>query len=503
MKQTGEFVVGTIHIDAAEVRPIYRQIYDGIKRAVLDGRLEPGLRLPSTRDLAERLGVSRNTAKLAFEQLIAEGFLVAAVGSGTRVAANLPGDLLNARTRAQQISHKKSPDRQPEPLLSQRAQQLAQIPTAAPAASGGDYAFRSGMPAIDAFPFEQWGRLATRYYRNMPASWTEASPVDPLGYQPLRRAIATYLKSTRGVQCAPEQVIVTTGTQQGLYLASQALLNAGDVVWLEEPGYPGARHAFALSGATLAPVPVDENGLAVEKGIQLAPAARLVYTTPSHQFPLGGTLSLERRFTLLHWADRSNAWIIEDDYDSEFRYTGYPTPALQGLDTANRVIYSGSFNKVLFPGLRLGYLVVPAPLVSVFAGAMEVVSGAATITNQVVLTTFIEGGHFQRHIRRMRLLYAARVAEFARQAERLLGEQFALGTHEAGMHFALYLPDGVSMEAAVDAAARHDIDVTALSRFAIQPLTRAGLLLGCCAVPEKRIAARLEQLSQALRGIIR
>jgi GntR family transcriptional regulator / MocR family aminotransferase len=483
-----------VRLDANARDPIYRQLYASVRAAVVDGRLEPGLRLPSTRELAARLKLSRNTIKLAFELLIAEGYLVAAVGSGTRVASNLP-----AAAHASSVN-----------TLS-RATSRSDIPARAEALRGvrvaidrrgdsGEYAFRSGMPAIDAFPFEQWGRLATRYFRQMPASWSEASPADQLGYLPLRRAMATYLKATRGVKCDAEQVIVTTGTQQGLYLATQALLSAGDKVWIEDPGYLGARHAFALAGAQLIPVPVDAGGVDVARGAAIAPDARLVYVTPSHQFPLGGALSLERRFALLRWADQSGAWIIEDDYDSEYRYTGYPIPALQGLDTAGRVIYTGSFNKVLFPGLRLGFLVAPPALVDVFAGAMDVVSGAATVTNQVVLTRFIEDGHFQRHIRRMRLLYAERAAEFSRQAERHLDASVTLGTRDAGMHFALQLPANAHVDAIVAAAAKRGIEAVSLARYAINPLPQPGLLLGCCAVPETLIGKKVKVLATAIDG---
>jgi GntR family transcriptional regulator / MocR family aminotransferase len=499
MKQTGDHLIGVMHIDPQLPAPLYRQVYDSVRTAVLDGKLEPGLRLPSTRELAARLKLSRNTVKLAFELLIAEGYLLATIGSGTRVASNLPATLAPTR-HTKRPPAMVEPSRVPARAAAFRGLRIGPVDTRRATDPHSGYAFRSGMPALDAFPFEQWGRLATRYYRQMPASWSEASPVDPLGYLPLRRAMATYLKATRGVQCEAEQVIVTTGTQQGLYLAAQALLSAGDRVWIEDPGYLGARHAFALSGAAITAVPVDGQGIDVAQGIAQAPDARLVYVTPSHQFPIGGALSLERRFALLRWADRSGAWIIEDDYDSEFRYSGYPIPALQGLDMAGRVIYTGSFNKVLFPGLRLGFLVAPPALLDVFAGAMDVVSGAATVTNQVVLTHFIEGGHFQRHIRRMRLLYAERVAEFARQAERHLDPAVQMGAHDAGMHFALYLPPGVGAERVVTAAAAHALETVSLARYAIgdSAAHKPGLLLGCCAVPEAHIQRKIMLLAQAI-----
>jgi GntR family transcriptional regulator / MocR family aminotransferase len=510
MKQTGEFFLGVVSVDAASPVPLYRQIYDGIRAAILSGALEPGLRLPSTRDFAGRLGLSRNTVKSAFEQLIGEGFLIADVGSGTRVTRKLPAGLRRAagqqaaaKPRAKKQPAAKQPATQSTPPRSRAPVQVTRFanmqigPTGDPAEQ---HAFRAGMPALDLFPFEQWGRLAAQYYRKMPLSWAEASPVDPLGFMPLRRAIAAYLKATRGVRCDAQQVIVTTGTQQALYLAAQILLSAGDAVWIEDPGYLGARHAFSASGAVLTPVPVDAHGLDVDAGIRAAPKARAVYTTPAHQFPLGVPLSLERRLALLRWADASGAWIIEDDYDGDFRYQGFANPALQGLVENARVIYMGSFNKALFPGLRLGYLIAPEALLDAFAGAMEVTSGAATITNQVVLTDFFDGGHFQRHIRRMRVTYAERVEIFAREAARLLGAAYPLGRHDTGMHFTLHLPAGMDDLRATRAAAVQGIETQPLSRYAIQPLQPAGLLLGCCAVPPAAIPRKLALLAHALRG---
>ncbi len=497
MKRTGEFFLGVVSIDAASSVPLYRQIYDGIRNAILDGTLEPGARLPSTRDFADRLGRSRNTVKSAFERLIAEGFLTADVGSGTRVTHKLPAGL--RRGSAKRIDAKRAA---PRPAAQAQASPFASRFTGMQIGPAGEateqHAFRAGMPALDLFPFEYWGRIAARYYRKMPFSWAEASPVDPLGYMPLRRAIAAYLKVTRGVRCDARQIIVTTGTQQALYLAAQILLNVGDAVWIEDPGYLGARHAFTASGAVLVPTPVDAQGLDVSAGIAAAPHARAVYTTPAHQFPLGGPLSLERRLALLRWADASGAWIIEDDYDGDFRYQGFANPSLQGLVDNARVIYMGSFNKALFPGLRLGYLIAPGALLDVFTAAMEVTSGAATITNQVVLTDFFDSGYFQRHIRRMRVTYAERIDIFAREAGRLLGDAYPLGRHDTGMHFTLHLPKKADDVRAAGAAAALGIETQPLSRYAIRPLPSSGLLLGCCAVPPAAIPRKVALLAQAL-----
>jgi GntR family transcriptional regulator/MocR family aminotransferase len=323
---------------------------------------------------------------------------------------------------------------------------------------------------------------------------------DPAGYGPLRAVIAEYLIAARGVRCRPEQVIVVAGSQQGLDLAARVLLDAGDKAWVEDPGYIGARGALTSAGADLVPVPVDQEGLEVVAGIARCPTARLVYITPSHQYPLGVTMSLPRRLALLEWAQRAGAWVLEDDYDGEYRYTGRPLPALQGLDTENRTVYLGTLSKTLFPALRLGYLVVPLDLVDTFVAAKALTDRHAPSVEQAVLADFITEGHFARHVRRTRMLYAARQAALVDAAQRNLAGLLEIGPAEAGMHLVGYLPRGVDDQDASRRAAAYQVDAPALTAFALTPQRRGGLLLGYAAVSQAEIYAGVRRLAAALRA---
>ncbi|MGH3145626.1 MAG: PLP-dependent aminotransferase family protein, partial [Rubrobacter sp.] len=345
--------------------PYYRQLYEGVRSAILSGLLPVGTRLPSTRTLATELGVSRTTAVTAFDQLLAEGYLEGKVGSGTFVAGSLPDDLLSVRERVECESGPARSGRR----LSGRGAMLAATPATAVRDRGSPRAFRPGVPALDEFPYAVWRRISGKVWRRPSGGLLGYG--DPAGYWPLREAISGHLRTARGVRCLPEQVIVVSGSQQALDLAARVLLDPGDAVWVEDPGYTGARGALSGAGARLVPVPVDGEGLEVEKGIEREPDARLACVTPSHQYPLGVTMNLGRRLVLLGWAGSSGAWVVEDDYDSEYRYTGRPLEALQGLDTGERVLYVGTFSKVLFPALRLGYLVVPPDLIEAFTSARE------------------------------------------------------------------------------------------------------------------------------------
>ncbi len=357
------------------------------------------------------------------------------------------------------------------------------------------------MPALDHFPFEIWARLMLRHWRG--SSPTLLSYGDPAGYGPLRAAIAEYLIAARGVRCIPEQVIVVAGSQQGLDLAARVLLDIGDQVWQEDPGYVGARGALTSAGAEVVPVPVDREGLDVAAGIARCPNARLAYITPSHQYPLGVTMSLPRRLALLEWAQRAGAWVLEDDYDGEYRYTGRPLPSLQGLDTDNRTVYLGTLSKTLFPALRLGYMIVPLDLVDAFVAAKALADRHAPSVEQAVLADFITEGHFARHVRRTRMLYAARQAALLDAAQRELAGLLEVDPAEAGMHLVGYLPAGVDDRAASRRAAAHHVDAPALSAFALAPQPRGGLLLGYAAVDEAEIYAGARRLALALRPDVR
>ncbi len=320
------------------------------------------------------------------------------------------------------------------------------------------------------------------------------------GYAPLREAIAAYATAARAVRCDPAQVVIVSGSQQGLDLAARVLLDPGDVAWIEEPGYLGARGALLAAGAQLAPVPVDEQGLDVLAGIARSPTARVAYVTPSHQYPLGVTMSLPRRRALLQWAQQSGAWVIEDDYDSEYRYAGRPLAALQGLDTDGSVIYIGTFSKVLFPSLRLGYLIVPPQFVEAFVAARALADRHSPTIDQAVLAEFMLEGHFTRHIRRMRALYASRRDALMAAAQHELHGLLSVAPTEAGMHAVGWLAEGHDDRVASARAAAHGVEVPALSAYALEPLARGGLILGYSALTEAQIAAGVRRLALVLRS---
>jgi GntR family transcriptional regulator/MocR family aminotransferase len=427
----------------------------------------------------------------AYAQLLAEGYVEGHAGSGTYVTRTLPDMVLQLQTTTSVVHAPQA--RHP----SRRGRLLATTPVSISRDSGPPPAFRPGIPAFDVFPFDIWARLMTRHWRQPPPELLSYG--DPAGYPPLRKAIAEYLGAARGVRCTPEQIIVVAGSQQGLDLATRVLLDVGDRAWIEDPGYIGARGAIQSAGAELVPVPVDQEGLDVAQAVSRCATARLVYITPSHQFPLGVTMSLPRRLALLEWAHRAGAWVLEDDYDSEYRYTGRPLPALQGLDTENRTVYLGTLSKTLFPSLRLGYMVVPADLADAFIATKALTDRHAPSVEQAVLADFITEGHFARHIRRTRILYAERQAALVEAAARHLQGLLEISPAEAGMHLVGWLPEGMSDTQASRRAASAGLDTPALSSYALEPLSRGGLLLGYAAVDENEIRQGIHRLSAALR----
>jgi GntR family transcriptional regulator/MocR family aminotransferase len=390
-----------IALDTTSAVPLYRQLYDRLRLAILRGQLATGVRLPATRTFADQLGISRNTVYLAYQQLLAEGYLTSKVGYGTSVARVIPETLLTLPSPSRERALAREDTVRSR--LSRRGMNMARLPAmpgpSVPSEPGKPPAFRAGVPALDLFPYQIWAQMVARRVRH---SLQDASDnQDPAGYRPLREAIAAHIGVTRGVRCTADQVIVVSGAQAALDLAARILLDPGDLAWIEDPGYPGARGALAGAGAQLVPIPVKADGLEVRVGRVRCPGARLVYVTPSHQFPLGVTMSLAQRLALLEWANQAGAWILEDDYDSEYRFSGRPLEALQGLDGTGHVIYMGTFSKVLFPALRLGYLVVPPDLTEAFVAVRLFVDRHVPILEQMALADFITEGHFTRHIRRM------------------------------------------------------------------------------------------------------
>ena len=353
-----------------------------------------------------------------------------------------------------------------------------------------------GLPALDAFPRKLWSSLAAREIRRITAD--DLAYPDPAGHRPLREAIAAYLGLSRGIAVSPDQVWVTGGFQGALSLIINAMLRAGDAAWVEDPGYLPARHALRASRAELIPVPVDHHGMRIDVAISRAPKARLALVTPTHQSALGVTLSLERRLSLLAWAARSGAWVLEDDYDSEFRYTGHPLPALKSLDDADRVLFAGSFSKVLFPGLRLGYLVVPDTLMQPIARAGQLLQAGQSGLEQRVVASFMAEGHFARHLRRMRSLYAARRMALADALSAVFGDRIRLELQAGGMHLIARFPDGRDDVELVRRALMHDLAPSALSSLTAEHACDGGLLLSFTNIQATEAPAVATRLAAAI-----
>ncbi len=488
--------LGLAGLSRTSARAMHRQLYEELRETVLSRRLRAGVRLPSTRALATELRVSRNTVITAFEQLLAEGYVEGKIGSGTYVASRLPDDILCVRARPAPAAA--GP---PDGRGISRRGSLMRLAQSSP--SDGvlpPRAFRSGLPAIEEFPVELWARIVGRVWRQ--ARREQLAYGEHAGYKPLREAIAEYLREARGVRCEAAQVIVVEGAQQGLDLVARVLLDPGDSIWMEDPGYYGARGAFQAAGARLVAVPVDGEGLVVGEGIRRMESARMAYVTPSHQYPLGHVMSLPRRLALLDWASRAGAWVIEDDYDSEFRFGGRPLAAIQGLDRQGLVIYVGSFSKVLVPALRLGYLVVPPDLVDTCVGARRLMSYHAPTMEQAALAEFLGEGHFARHIRRLRGIYAERQRVLVEEARKRLAGLLEVEPQEAGLSLVGWLPKGIDDEAAHRHAAAYGVITSPLSRGAIEPQARGGLILGYGVTPPREIREGTRKLEAALRSLV-
>ncbi|MGA7221609.1 MAG: PLP-dependent aminotransferase family protein [Candidatus Acidiferrales bacterium] len=468
--------------------PAYRWLYSTLRAEILDGRLRSGARLPATRDLARQYSLSRGTIVSAFEQLKSEGYVEANMGSGTYVSKVLPDELLQVARNA---------DADPRAPRKQR-RRMADYGRRVDLFTGFQIrrsrAFRANLPALDLFPTYLWAPLTARRWRRATANLLLGC--DPLGFRPLREAVADYLSASRGVKCVAEQVAIVSGVQEALDLVARLFLNPGDRVCMEDPGYPGAAIAFEAVGAKISAARVDDEGMELRDSVLRR--ARLVYVTPGHQFPSGITMSLPRRLELLEWARKSGALILEDDYDSEYRYSGRPVPAMQGLDRNGLVLFAGSFSKVLFPSLRLGYLVIPADLLDRFAAAISVTSRHAPVLEQAVLCDFITEGHFGRHLRRMREVYAERLSVLLENARHKLAGLLEISTIEAGLQTVGWLQRGINGESATAAAAKRDVEVIPLSRYSRGRMAREGLQLGFAAVDTREIRRGVEELAIAL-----
>lgn len=474
--------------------PLYRRIYDSIRRSILAGEVQPGTRLPASRALADELGVSRLTVVNAYDQLLAEGYLEGRAGSGTYVASELPDDLLSVKARKPD-----GPKPKPSAIrLSKFGERLAALEgeTIRARTISAIRPFQHGLPAIDEFPFDVWSKIALQVHRDPPRSVLAYG--DPQGYEPLREAIAAHLRSSRGVVCDAEQVVITSGAQQALDLSARIFLSEGDTAVVEDPCYLEARNSFGAAGAKVVGVAVDEEGIDFGKATGAARNAKLIYVTPSHQYPLGVTMSLTRRLELIEWAKQENALILEDDYDSEFRYSGRPLASLQGLDRDGRVIYVGTFSKTVFPSIRIGCLVAPREYVGIFTSARAVIDVHSSLIDQVILSRFISEGHYQRHIRKMRKLYAERQHLLVRECEKQLNGLLEVGELSAGMHVVGWLPEAVDDKAAAAVAAEHGVKVASVSTYSFSGLPRGGLILGHSGFDAREMRTGVKKLKAAL-----
>ena len=452
---------------------LHRQIYDHFRTAITTGQLRAGDRLPSARGLAQQLTVARGTVDAAYAMLAGEGYVAGHGSLGTRVSQGLSGSTIGVGAMKRRFV----------PMVRRNAQ-------------GEPKPFQLGLPALDAFPRKLWSRLAAHQVRASSAA--DMAYPEPGGYWPLREAIAAYLAVGRGTICSAGQVVITNGYQGALDLIIRVLLRGREKVWLEDPCYPLARKAFEAAGADLIPLPVDGEGLRVDIGILRAARARLAVVTPSHQSPLGMALSLSRRLALLSWAGKARAIVVEDDYDGEFHYAGRPLPALKSLDGGNRVIYAGSLSKMLFPGLRLGYLVLPDELVDAFLRVVQASSAGVPTFEQRVVTAFMAEGHFARHLKRMRSLYAVRRQALAEALATVFGERIGLDLQPGGMHLVVRLPRGVRDVELARKARDAGLAVEALSGRAVRHRSDQGLLLGFTNIAETEAVEICRRLDLAI-----
>jgi GntR family transcriptional regulator / MocR family aminotransferase len=480
-------------IERGTAEPMYRQVLRLIQQAILIGQLAPGTKLPSSRTLAEDLDIARNTVLHVYDQLTAEGYVLSTTGSGTYVADTrpdaaavraVPGERPGEPAAAAAREHTASAS------LSRRGQRLMARAGVALKQWG---AFMPGVPDVTEFPARTWSRLQARLWKNANPELLTYAPGS--GYRPLRRALSDYLRVARSVTCSPDQIIITTGIHQSTDLAVRLLTDVGDRAWVEEPCYWGARSVLESAGLQLAPIPVDGEGLN-PTGRSLDTPPRLALVTPSHQYPLGMVMSLARRRTLLEYARQHGVWIIEDDYDSEFRYGSRPIASLQGLDNAGRVIYVGSLGKILYPGLRIGYMVVPEHLVDTFRTGVAELYREGQLLHQAVLAEFIMDGHLTSHVRRMRALYGERRQILIDAIASRVGDSLPVMGDEAGLHLVLGLPDSIDDREVTAAALQAGVIVRPLSTYySRENAVRHGLLLGYACVPNEKIAPAFDSLA--------
>ena len=482
-----------ITLDNNLSKPLHQQLYEELRQAILTGRLTPGERIPSTRSLAKSLAVSRFTVTTTYEQLLSEGYLETVTGSGTFICQQIPDDLIYSN----QIENidKIHPS---SIKLSKYGETLVNINNLPRIAEQKlQINFRYGTPALNEFPIKIWRKLLSRY-SNANLDWLDYSR-EPLGYQPLREAITHYLTRSRAVNCEPEQILITNGTQQALDLILRLLIEPGETIAIENPGYLSARIIFETQDAKILPVSVDSSGLIVKV---LADSSqqniRLVYVTPSHQFPTGAILSLPRRLELLNWAQQTGGLIIEDDYDSEFRYGEKPIPALQGLDISGKDLYIGTFSKVLFPSLRIGYLVLPKSLVKIFPRAKWLSDRHLPILEQQVLAEFIESGCLERHIRKMRSIYDKRRQTLVKSLKKHFGKRAKILGEKAGIHLMVSFNTNLSDEAIIQRAAKAGVAMMSANPHYLATHPTGEFIFGYGDLTETQLQQGIRRLAQII-----
>lgn len=456
--------------------PFYKQIYEGYRNAILGGQLRAGQRLQSTRALATELRISRLPVVIAYEQLLHEGYIEGKIGAGTYVNQSIPDELTHVSTQRS------------GPELSQTTEFTNLLGP-----------FRVSLPALDHFPSKIWSRLISHHARNF--SIEDMAYGDPAGHLPLRKAIAEYLRTARAVKCEPSQIIIVSGSQLALQICARGLLTTSDAVCVEEPGYPGARDALQASGAALIPIPVDDEGISVELLSSYRKKVRVVYVTPSHQYPLGTLMSASRRLELLDWAEQNRTWIIEDDYDSEYRYASRPLGSLQGMDNSSRVIYIGTFSKVLFPSIRIGYIVVPHELLKQFVQIRESIDIFSPTLYQLALTDFIEEGHFARHLRKMRSIYLERQNALIASLRKHFGNSLTAYNTDGGLHLCVFLSQKIDDQQIAQNAAKRGLSIMPLSSCYAGKKSRSGFVLGFACVNKPQIEIATKILSQIIGRI--
>jgi GntR family transcriptional regulator/MocR family aminotransferase len=478
-------IMALISVDRRARKPLHRQIYNSFRHRIILRQLRAGELVPSSRSLARELRVSRLPVLNAYAQLLAEGYFESRVGAGTFIATSLP-------SQPRSLGAEQAPINNTSRRISSRAAAMPQYER--PVWAGRLGPFQIGQPDLHSFPMDIWSKLIARYSRRVQVKGLQYG--DPMGLPELRETIAVYLRTARGVHCEADQIMIVSGSQQALDLTTRVIVDPGAAVWVEEPGYWLVHHVLRAAGCRSVPVPVDAEGLDVAAGIRLGRKARAAFVAPSHQYPLGVTMSATRRLQLLEWAQRSGGWIVEDDYDSEYRYNSKPIASLQGMDHHDRVIYIGTFSKVMFPALRLGYIVIPPDLVERFAAMRQSMDLCPSHIPQAVMLEFMREGHFARHIRRMRPIYAERREVLVTELARAFGEGAEIVGDEAGLHLALLLPKLRNDRQLAARAAKESLWLSPLSVSYVGKSPRHGFVLGFGNTRGNQIPAAVRQLKR-------